>query len=189
MNDAVGGGEMFKVEYSARTDNFKFMCTRAFSLNFHGVHGSSSCGVNAQPDICFPHASIAPVLGFGIAQYNSVADGTSTSVYRNSVKSAFRKNFSSSGGDAIIVNVELMDLNVSSMECLNGSFAILGKSGDGVAVVEHDHDQFCQYFSPPIGRISKLKLALTDMDGRPYDTQNQDHRFEFLVDTSSRQRN
>lgn len=185
MNAAVGGTEAFRVTYSNRTDNFTIAGTRFFQLALGQQQEVYNSTLAPQP----PRNSIGAVLGFGSAVYAAGFDAASTSVYRHVVKSPFRMNLGASN-DAAVVSIDQFDLNVSPLSALHGSFAIIGKPADGCAVAaqDHDHEQFCRCFSPPLGRLSKLRVALTDLEGKPFDAQNQDHRLEFILVVSSRQR-
>ena len=41
-------------------------------------------------------------------------------------------------------------------------------------------------WTPPLGRVARIAVAFTDLDGTPYDFQNQDHRLELLMDVGQR---
>jgi hypothetical protein len=45
---------------------------------------------------------------------------------------------------------------------------------------------FEKRWNPPLARIARLQVQLTDPDGQPYDFQNQDHRIELEFDISAR---
>jgi hypothetical protein len=35
-------------------------------------------------------------------------------------------------------------------------------------------------FHPPLNKLAKLKVSFTDLAGKPYDFDGQDHHFELL---------
>jgi hypothetical protein len=103
------------------------------------------------------------------------------------VQSPYRRNTRSSNKTAVL-HVDMMDLNMTTHDSLSGSFAILEDNGEN-GTVYHDESTFCKYHWPPISTLSKLRIKLTDVDGNPFDCQNRDNRFEFIMETSNRQRN
>ena len=171
MNESVGHDQIFQVAYNTKMDSFAFNSTRSFSVNFT------------------PSPSAAAMMGFAPCSYASSVESSTSSVYKNVVKSPYRMNLGVNN-DAIVVNIDMLDLNVSSMPSIHGSFAILNRPGDGngCEVTDHDHEQICKYFAPPLRRLSKMSIKLTDIFGHPWDTQNRDHRLEFLIETSLKQR-
>ena len=177
VQEAMGGAGEFTVEDHARTDNFTFKGAAPFSLEFQGP--TIFRGNN--PDHAFPRGSMAAMLGFGAKNYISSLDPASG---ESVVASEFRKNFDVD--DAVVLHVDLMELNRSTMDVVDGSFAILHKAegySTRYSTTTYDDFFFCKYFYPSI-RLSKIKVRFTDTHGNPYDFQNQDHRLEFLVETN-----
>jgi hypothetical protein len=185
LNDAVSG-ELFKVEFSARKDNFTISCTRSFSLMFQG--GCFSHGFNSNPDFKYADKTIARIVGFGPESYASAVDENTSSVFRNVVSSPFRKNFEID--DTLIVSIDLMEINKSTSDTIENSFALVCRNGaypENAKTVYYD-EQIVKKFVPPLGKLTKFKVSIRDYDGYLYDFQNQEHRMEFLVDTNIRNR-
>lgn len=175
LNDVVSN-DMFRVDYVARTDNFEIACTRSFVMRFCGEQVLHP--FNNNYDTAYPHGSIGRTLGFGIKNYDSAATPV-TSPYKNIVKSDFRKNFSA--GETVVVRIEMFNLNKSTSNTVNESFLVLTKnSSSGTCDDTHN----VKHFFPPLARLAKIKVRVTDYDGNPYDFQNHDHRMEFLMEAN-----
>lgn len=155
----------FQVTYNSNLDNFKFNANTAFTLVFSNVSNP-----------------LNQLLGFSDKDYTSVAD-PSTPAYANLVASEFRKNYEYN--NYIIMDIDQFDLLKSIDRDLNKSFAIIPKNYSTLNIC----DEFAieKFFSPPIARMTKLRVRFYDRFGNPYDFQNMDHRFEILV-TSFKQR-
>lgn len=161
----------FHVEYVPLTDNFAIFATSPFRLDFRSCN-TVMRGNN--PDYTFPPSSIAAMLGFGPKTY---ASGALVGAGSQVVTSEYRKNMEVD--DAIVVHIDLMELNKSTMTGVDGSFAIIPR---GEKYVTYDDFFFSKYFYPPV-RVAKIRVRITDPNGVPYDFQNQDHRFEFLFES------
>ncbi len=178
LNTAYGS-TAFEVSYLSRTDNFKIRSTAAFTLMFAG--DTFKHALNDNNDVAYKEKTIAHVIGFANKNYASsvvvVVDA-----YVNSLTSEFKKNFDAN--EELIVHVEMANLNKSTADAVNESFAIISKGGvlDGKAII-YDTHQICKLFTPPIKRLTKLKIWITDYYGNAYDFQNQNHRMEFLIDS------
>jgi hypothetical protein len=177
LQASVNGTQMFNVMYVSRTDNFVIQCTRSFTLNFKGEAFVSQ--FNNNPDFRYPVHSAGAVLGFGISSYASAPIGGG-GVYQNAIQSPFRMNLKFF--DDIIVNIELMNLNKSTSDSVNESFLVLSKNGENVT--HYDSHHVAKYFYPPVAKLNKIKVTITDMNGNLYDFQNQDHRMELMVETN-----
>jgi hypothetical protein len=155
----------FSVTYNSKRDNFKFNATTAFTLLFNNMSNS----------LCY-------LLGFSSTKdYVSSPDTTPT--YSNLVASEYRKNFEYN--NYLILDIDQFDLLKSIDRNLNKSFAIIPKSYVNINLC--DDLNIIKYFSPPIARMTKLRIRFYDKFGNPYDFQNMDHRFE-LVMTSFKQK-
>jgi hypothetical protein len=177
--NAAYGATAFEVTHETRKDNFKFRSTAAFTLLFAGttfVHP-----FNDNNDVAYREKTIAQVIGFANTDYASSVV-SANNAYINTVLSPFKKNFDLN--DQLVVNVEMAQLNKSTAEAVNESFAIISKGGvfDSKAMI-YDTHQICKLFTPPIKRLTKLKVWITDYYGNAYDFQNQNHRMEFLIDS------
>lgn len=165
----------FKVEYVPLTDNFAIFSASPFRFEFRSctpvIRGNN-------PDYTFPPSSIAPMLGFGAKNYVSGPFGSSGISTTHVITSEFRKNMEVD--DAIVLNIELMELNRSTMSAVDRSFAIIQR---GEKFNTWDDFFFSKYFYPPV-RIAKIRVRFTDTNGVPYDFQNQDHRLEFLFESN-----
>jgi hypothetical protein len=166
MLNTETGTSAFTVTYNARKDKYKFQCTSAFGLYFKGQTFThpylNSTGVG------YVDKSMGRILGFGIKDYAS--DGS------NVIWSEFKKSFDLN--ECIIIKIDSFEVNRSTDDNVNNSFAILSSKN-----VEDCKDLgFIKEFKPVLGKLSKLKLRLIDYYGNLYDFQNQDHRLEFEVE-------
>jgi hypothetical protein len=63
------------------------------------------------------------------------------------------------------------------------AFAIIPRTNPSIAV--DDMYPFKKSWTPPLARVSRMRVAFTDPDGMPYDFQNQDHRIDVLFTVST----
>jgi hypothetical protein len=174
-------GDMFQVTYDARTDKFAVSCTRSFFVQCKGRPFQHA--FNNNKDFAYPERSIARLLGFGVADYESSVNEETTSVYRNRVAAPFRRNIYAD--DTLVVHVDALDVNHSTSDAVDKSFALIYRNAcypEYTKVSYYDDDKMKKTFIPPLRRLNKIKVRVTDYDGNPYDFQNQDHRMEFIVD-------
>jgi hypothetical protein len=155
----------FQVTYNQQLDNFKINATVPFTLTFK--------------DIANP---LNQLLGFAEQIYSSVTD-TATPSFPNLVASVYRRNFSYN--DYIIMDIEQFDLLKSIDRDLNKSFAIIPRNYSNVNM--YDDLNIIKNFSPPLARMTKLRIKFFDRFGNAYDFHNMDHRFELLM-TSTKQK-
>lgn len=164
----------FKVTYNARLDNFEIRCESAFTLLF-GETVSSAW-------IEKPNA-LSMLLGFSAHKnYYSEVDAADAS-FPNLVRSEYRRNFEYN--NYLIMDIDQFDVLKSVDRDLNKSFAVIPKDYSLLNIA--DEASIIKTFSPPIGRLAKLRIKFYDRFGNPYDFQNMDHRFELIV-TSFKQR-
>lgn len=156
----------FQVSYNTLLDNYVFNATVAFTLLFNG---------KSNP--------LSSLLGFSEKKdYASIAD-PSTPSFPNKVSAEFRKNFDYN--NYVIMDIEQFDILKSIDRDLNKSFAIIPKNYSTISL--WDEQGIIKNFSPPIGRLTKVRVKFYDRYGNLYDFQNMDHRFELLF-TSFKQR-
>lgn len=175
LNTAVGN-TWFKVEYNSVKDNYKIRCNTAFGLIFTGqtfTHPTSN-----GTDIALISGSIGKVIGFGIANYISQTQVTGDA-FVNVIESEFRKNFEID--NYMILKLDSIELNKNTTKGINASFAIIGKTLS--THQQYDLHQYYKSFTQPIGRLTKLRISITDFYGNLYDFQNYDHRFELLIES------
>jgi hypothetical protein len=156
----------FEVSYNSLLDNYAFNSTVAFTLLFNG---------KTNP--------LSSLLGFSEKKdYASSAD-PSTPLFPNKVSAEFRRHFDYN--NYVIMDIEQFDILKSIDRDLNKSFAIIPKNYSTMSL--WDEQGIVKNFSPPLGRLTKLRIKFYDRYGNPYDFQNMDHRFELLF-TSFKQR-
>lgn len=173
LNTTVGS-TIFLVEYNARKDNFIFRCEDVFGLVFRG---SSVRGTyNDSMDTVYPTNSCGRMLGFGISNYASFLNN-SLPDKKNVINSEFKKNFSVE--EYIVVRIDEVELNKSTSNSLQNSFAVISKNNTTSG--DFDNNFVVKYFTPSLKRLHKLKLSFVDFYGNLVDFQNQDHRMEILV--------
>lgn len=173
LNTTVGSA-IFLVEYNVRRDNFIFRCEDVFGLVFKG---SSVRGTyNDSMDTVYPTNSCGRILGFGISNYASLLNSTLPDK-QNVINSEFKKNFNVQ--EYIVVHIEEVELNKSTSNSLQNSFAIVSKNNTTSG--DFDNNFVVKYFTPPLKRLHKMRLSFVDFYGNLMDFQNQDHRMEILV--------
>jgi hypothetical protein len=172
VNAAVGAPD-FVVAYSALKDNFVFRCKNAFGLVFRGNTFTSS--YNNAPDTAYCGNSIGKRIGFGIHNYLSAVQNTGDA-FGNVISSEFKKDFVTQ--EYAILNIDAFELNKSTASSLQNSFAVVTKRCENPFYgLEHAN----KTFKPNLGKLSKLRVKVTDFHGNPFDFQNKDHRFELLL--------
>lgn len=164
----------FLVEYDARKDNFRFRCDSPFGLVFRGKTVTGQAYNNSM-DTLYPERSIGRLLGFGISNYTSVLDSSLVGK-QNIIRSEFKKNFNVQ--DYVVVRIDAIELNKSTADSLNNSFAIITKNN---STYEYDTNYVVKIFTPPMKRLHKLKFSFLDYYGNLIDFQNMDHRFEIQI--------
>lgn len=163
LNAAFSGSATFDVTYVAKLDNFLFKCTTLFQLRF---------------DTAF-----ARILGFKEGStYTSSATGTTPMT--RSIVSPYRKDFDYN--NYIIMGIEQFDINKSNSNILNKSFALINKRYRDMNI--SDDPQIRKHFSPPLSRLTKLRITFKDRFGNPYNFNNLDHHFEILLESYKQKR-
>lgn len=199
----VGTNRTFIVRYRPRLDSYAFFCEVPFLLAFHvsGVDGSTTleerlssarAGGNRRNE--FAPGTAARLLGFSATNEASASFGdavttalgsgedttppqdVSSAFVSNTVISRYRRNF-----DAcrryVVLNIDPAFVNVSTNNALNKSFALLPSKSTDLSVPPERGAE--KSFRPPVPKFGKIKVSLTDYDGKPYDFQNHEHRIEL----------
>lgn len=148
------------VTYNSKKDGFVFTGTTPFSISFKNQSANNS---------------LHSMLGFKHDIYTS--DGA------NIIKSPHRKNFNFN--NYIVMSIDQFDLLKSNSNNLHRTFAVIVKSYYDINM--GDIPQLIKYCTPPIARLSRIKISFKDRFGNPYDFQNLDHRIELLF-TSFKQK-
>lgn len=153
----------FDVEYDPRKDNFVLKSTSAFTLRFSDM----TCRF----------------FGFdkGI-EYTSSESGVSP--LTNVLQAPFRKDFKYN--NYIVMTIDQFDINKSNNNRLNKSFAIITNNYSAMNI--SDDPQIKKHFSPPLARLTKLRIKFFDRFGNPYDFSNMDHHFELLFESFKQKR-
>jgi hypothetical protein len=155
----------FVVEYNSKLDNFVFKATAAFQISF--VEEKNS---------------IEKIFGFDKREYTSSASGTSP--WPHVIQAPFRRDFKFN--NYLIINIDQFDINKSSSNDLNRSFAIVTASYDTKSISDDPHIK--KYFSPPLARLNKIRVKINDRYGNPYDFGNTDHFFELMFESMKQKR-
>jgi hypothetical protein len=95
------------------------------------------------------------------------------------LSSAFRRN--AGGSDDIVVKIANFTVNQSNDPTADDSFVILRK---GTAFSPEVSARVQKFFKTPLSVLTRLRISIFDSNGRPYDCQNQDHRFELMTISS-----
>jgi hypothetical protein len=170
MNDAAGTPGLYACAYDPRRDSFAFSSAQAFTLLF----ASPDSG-----DVAYASGSPARILGFGPRDY--AAELADQSVYR--VLSEFRRDVSHT--KTAVICIDTADVNTSAANPFNRSFAIVGPSATEIYAWQPKR-QAIKTYNPPIGKYARMRVRVLDVFGEPYDTQNHDHRLEFMITSSPR---
>ena len=157
LNVASSG---FLVTYTSKKDGFIFTGTAPFSISFKNQSIKNS---------------LHSMLGFKHETYISNSSNVITSPYR--------KNFNFN--NYIVMSIDQFDLLKSNSNNLHRTFAVIVKSYYDMNM--GDIPQLIKYCTPPIARLSRIKISFKDRYGNPYDFQNIDHRIELLF-TSFKQK-
>lgn len=175
INTAIGGTH-FKVEYISKKDNFRIRCDGNFGLVFVGSEVKHPYGNSY--DVLYRSRSMGKLLGFGISNYMSVVE-TTGDAWVNVIASEFRKNFGYT--NYITVTIDAFSTNKSSAPVLDGSFVVIPKEDSNT--VFYDTQPVVSVNTPPISKLTKLKIRLLDYYGNVYDCQNHDHRIELMMES------
>lgn len=159
--DAVLGAGAITISYTSKTDKYKFTSASPFTLKFKDYKNS-----------------LALMLGFQDNNDYS-AQGSGPFV----LEADYRRNFNFN--NYVIMDIDQFDLLKSDDRDLNKSFALIPKTYNAFNLI--DQPQYIKRFSPPIAKLSKMRIRLYDRFGNDYDFQNVDHRFEMLL-TSFKQK-
>jgi hypothetical protein len=154
LNVSFGNNKII-VSYNISLDNYIFTSSNYFSFNFQGQTNN-----------------LAMLLGFN-KDKNYISINPSNYI----ITSEFKRNFNYN--NYIILDIDQFDLLKSIDRNLNKSFAMIPINYDVLNL--SDHPQYIKIFSPPIPRMTRLHIQLSDRFGNAYDFQNQDHRFEILL--------
>lgn len=172
LNTTVNAND-FIVEYIGIKDNFVFRCKHPFGLVFRGEVFTHA--FNNSRDTAYPEKSIGRVLGFGINNYVSTPLLNPIDLYVNGLNSEFKKNFQKD--DYIVLKIDAAEINKSTATTLNNSFAVISKFKECSVF---DENAYHKKFKPPLAKLPKLKISLTDYYGNLYDFQNKDHKLELM---------
>lgn len=161
LNDALGAS-VITASHSDKTNKYTFTSSSEFTFKFTNQTNT-----------------LAMLLGFNRTKnYTSTWNGSAFVL-----TSEFKRNLNYN--NYIIMDIEQFDILKSIDKNLNKSFAMIPRNYDTLNL--GDSPQYVKYFSPPIPKLTKLRVRLYDRFGNPYDFQNQDHRFEIEL-TSFKQR-
>lgn len=162
LNTAFSG-DTFRVEYVKKTDNFLIKSTHQFSVQFQNA--------------------LALLLGF---QESVIYMSQSTGVapWTNTIQSPNRSNFKYN--NYAVMTIDQFDINKSNNNTLNKSFAIIMNNYSSMNI--SDDPQIVKRFSPPLSRLTKLRIKFYDRFGNPYDFNGLDHRFELLFESFKQKR-
>ena len=114
--------------------------------------------------------SIGKVLGFGVEDYEMVANVPLEAPYPVDLESS----------NYIIMYMQqaknFKSRNNNAHEC----FAIINKLENASNGLVMHENNVIKRFNPPIADLKKLVFKFCDYDGNLYDFQNKDHRFEIV---------
>lgn len=156
------GTSVVTVSVNAKTDSFSFTSGSPFTIKFVNVYNH-----------------IGMLLGFRMnMDYSSIGSGPYI------VDAPYRMNFNFN--NYLIMDIDQFDLLKSVDKDLNKTFAVIPKNYEHLNLA--DNPQYIKRFSPPIPRLSKLRIKFYDRFGNNYDFQNMDHRFELLITSFNQKR-
>ena len=154
----------FLVEYVPRLDNFKFSSTITFSISFK------------KQDI---KSSLHSIFGMRQDIYAAIPSGL-----QYVINSTYRKNFKYN--NYMIMNIDQFDILKSNNNDIHRTTAIIVENYSNVNM--GDTPELIKSFTPPISRLSRIKLSFTDRFGNPYDFQNIDHKIELVFKSFKQKR-
>lgn len=190
MNKAANLPGLFKVTYVPFRDHFSFSSFSSFHLLFDGglkpygpqipiEFGISrdEFGIAGDRSITYPDSSIAKAIGFGPKDYEAQQDAMDYVL-----NSEFRRDATKK---VAVIYVDGADVNHSLNDAFNRSYVVIG---DRQAELAHwlPDRQVTKSYNPPQGSLAEIRIRINDINGKPYDCQNHDHRLEFLLTTTPR---
>lgn len=190
-------GENFAVIYDPLTDRFTISANMPFVLVNNGgskPYGPQYTDVRRAPDgsrqevksgqssETYATKTIGRILGFGPSRYMSIE--TSPGVY--SITSPYCKDFSNA--EPIYMFIEAMNVNTSTNDKANKSFAILYRDGETCRCITSD-SMFRKNFTPPMAKLSRIRVCFKDYYGNPVDFQNREHSFQLMITSLRQNRN
>jgi hypothetical protein len=172
---AAGSSATFSVDHKSRTDSFVVWSTATeFSLLFGGSSSSSNP---------------ARVLGFGVdrdwpsSPYAvKPAPFTILSGVASYVVAPFRRGPTAPSTAVLSLNVPNSEVLISTNQSADRSFALLRPDRSTMAIDSSSILLSEKRWTPPLGRLGRLRIKFEDLDGAPYDFQNQDHCLELVFD-------
>lgn len=156
----------FTVETVARTDSLLIRCQTPFTLGF----GSSGTPHNA-----------ARVLGFSPNKdYSSVMDPAVPS-HPHALRAPYRFNKRPVSYVLLSITTPGAELLQSNNNATNRAFAVLPcRQSTEMSINASNDNPFTKRWNPPLARVARVAVTITDYDGVLYDFQNQDHRLELI---------
>lgn len=165
-------GVTFVVDYNLQTDKYTLYASAPFKLIL-------------QPDDLnvagYRSRTLGKVLGFD--RKNVQSGFQLPPIYSSEpyyVAAPFRKNFQDA--NYLVMHVDNLTVNTSINTVMNKSFAIIPQKKDEQNIYTFTH-KVRKELSPPIPRLSKLRIRFTNTDGVPHDFQNHDHILQFMVES------
>lgn len=197
LTAAVGGLPAFSAAYDARADAYAISSSAPFTLLFDG--GLAAYGPQLQDSfgevtaqglvevtrvagdrtVSYAPRSAARILGFGPRDYSSTATGAASQPQFH-IRSEFRRDLTHA--QTAVLAIDSADVNSSTAAEFNRSFAVVGRDVHRWEPALHA----TKGYNPPVGKLSRMRIRVYDVHGAPYDTQNHDHRLEFLLTCAPR---
>jgi hypothetical protein len=154
-------GLVFGVSYNRVRDSFDFSSDVPFTFHFKDKEVPSNMG---------------KLIGFGSESYTTSQGGPFT------LPAPFRRNVSHA--NMALVYIEGADINVSTNNFVNKSFFVVTDRSQ--ISYEASDNTIVKFFNPPLGKMARIRIKITDVNGNLYDCQNIDHHFEFLMSCAPR---
>lgn len=84
------------------------------------------------------------------------------------------------------MNIDQFDILKSNNNDIHRTTAIIIDNYSNINMGDTPH--LIKKFTPPISRLSRIKVSFTDKFGNPYDFQNMDHRIELIFKSFTQKR-
>jgi hypothetical protein len=145
------------------------------SINKHVIFASNEA-FSLIPSATFQNDSMMKILGFTNTTQNAIWNSTT-----NQYEAESTYAIDLEPNNAIVINIDAMNVRVSNNNTLNKAFGIIPKNYNNIQTT--DKYTIKKVFNPPVGRIDKLHIKFHDVYGNPYDFQNRDHILEFAFES------
>ena len=159
----------FQVIYSSRNNSFTFISPNLFVIKT--ISEANDKDFNGRDMVKYLPNTMFKLLGFDRKLHAGIIKNANYTI-----KAPFQSNFKDN--EYIIIQIDQFNLNKSTDNCINKSFACINKSQSTYLTAAFSVKK---YFAQPISKLNRLTIKCYDSDGNPYDFSNMDFKMEILL--------